>query len=377
MPETFSVIDEVAQNIESKLSADSNKKKMVLLYAFNGSGKTRLSTALEHITTQEGDSERMRVLSYNAYFEDIFHWNNDESRLYIETHNEIVNLIREQGLENEIADNFQKLTHSRIYPTFALDDGFITFGFAAGDDRTEVNIKISRGEESIFIWSVFYTVLSAAFLALDSEEDNRETALFNSLDLVVIDDPVSSIDDTRIIAVATELVQLINSSSSRNVRFLITTHHALFFNLFHNEYNRGRNDVKLHSLLLTRNASDYILNQQDDSPFAYHLVIRDEIQTAISSGNLKKYHFNLFRGILEKTANFFGYGNWRDCLEESDKAEIARLINTYSHGKLSDLESPHFPEEHKVVFARAFTSFINRCMPLRVAESGAAEAGSS
>jgi hypothetical protein len=35
----------------------------------------------------------------------------------------------------------------------------VTFSFERGNEEQEDNIKISKGEESNFIWSVFYTLL--------------------------------------------------------------------------------------------------------------------------------------------------------------------------------------------------------------------------
>jgi len=42
----FNTIEDTATKIKSDLDSNSDKKKIVLLYAFNGTGKTRLSTAI-------------------------------------------------------------------------------------------------------------------------------------------------------------------------------------------------------------------------------------------------------------------------------------------------------------------------------------------
>lgn len=368
MSEECNTIEDVAVSVASKFRSNSEKKKIVLLYAFNGVGKTRLSTIM-HNTLGSGDVPgAITVLNYNAFFEDLFTWDNDEYLLKFDPRFNIATFIRDQGLENQITDNFQLLTHSRIYPSFSLDSGHVSFNFAAGDDRSENNIKISRGEESLFVWSVFYTVLEAAISALGAEIEDRETNLFNSLEYVIIDDPVSSIDDTKIITMALALLNLIDSYEGNNVKFLITTHHALFFNILHSEYVRSRT-VKLFPLLLSKRATEFMLDEQNDSPFAYHLAIKDEIQRALDGQDLKKYHFNLFRGLLEKTANFLGYHSWDNCLVDEDKREIIRLVNFYSHGRLSDLESTHMPDEHKDTFRRAFNAFIERWRPLSTATS--------
>lgn len=353
--DTFESIKEVSNNLISKLNRSSTKNKVVLLYAFNATGKTRLSTIIDN---ELGSPNEVKVISYNAYFEDLFTWNNEDYTLRFNPYNHIIQFIIEQGLENQITDNFQKLIRSKIFPRYKLSSGFIEFSFLPGDDRSEDNIKISRGEESLFVWSVFHTFLESAILALDSPEEDRETTLFNNLEYIIIDDPVSSIDDTKIITMALELVDIISKANNK-LKFLITTHHALFFNVLHNEFNTSKK-CKLDSFLFSKYGTEFNISHQSDTPFAYHLVVKEDIQKAINDNDVKKYHFNLFRGLLEKTATFLGYRHWSECLEERNKKEIMRLVNLYSHGRLSDLESNDFPNEHRDLFEESFQIFAQR-----------------
>ena len=61
-------------------------KKVQLIYAFNGTGKTRLSSEFKkEINTGSADGEsddennlsRDKFLYYNAFTEDLFYWDND------------------------------------------------------------------------------------------------------------------------------------------------------------------------------------------------------------------------------------------------------------------------------------------------------------
>ena len=73
----------------------------------------------------------------------------------------------------------------------------------------------------------------------------------------------------------------------------------------------------------------------------------------------KKYHFNLFRTLLEKTANFLGYTHWGDCiLNKEDRVEIKRIVDLYSHSRLSDLESSYLTDTEKELFTQAFNAFV-------------------
>ena len=93
----------------------------------------------------------------------------------------------------------------------------------------------------MLIWSVFYTVLETAIDALNTPEvDNRSTQAFNDLQYIIIDDPVSSIDDTKIITMAIKLIEAIKLYQGNTVKFLITTHHALFYNVLVNSFDRMR-----------------------------------------------------------------------------------------------------------------------------------------
>ena len=68
----------------------------------------------------------------------------------------------------------------------------------------------------------------------EAEPDSRETDQFDKLEYVFIDDPVSSLDENHLIELAVSLASLIKSSRS-DLKFIITTHSALFYNVLHNE----------------------------------------------------------------------------------------------------------------------------------------------
>ena len=109
---------------------------------------------------------------------------------------------------------------------------------------------------------------------------------------------------------------------------------------------------------LYKNNQAFTCSTQGDSPFSYHLSLINLIQEAIDNGNIAKYHFNLFRNILEKTSNFLGYNNWDVCIEGPNKQEFTRLLNFYSHSRLSDIENKELSYEDKNIFQETFETFI-------------------
>jgi hypothetical protein len=52
-------------------------KNIVLIYAFNSTGKTRLSVAYKNYSKAQNEGHHAGVY-YNAYSEDLFRWENDE-----------------------------------------------------------------------------------------------------------------------------------------------------------------------------------------------------------------------------------------------------------------------------------------------------------
>lgn len=345
----FNSIEDVSDEIKNMISKNESKKNILLLYAFNATGKTRLSTLFNELYED-------KVLCFNAFTEDLFKWDNENYVFNVEPKSWIVKLILDQGLDNEITNNFKDLTNSKIEPNFNLDNGTITFDIATGDESKVDGIKISKGEESIFIWSIFYTILKDAIDNKNTKLEDRPAKEYNELEYVIIDDPISSIDDSNIIKMAVKLVNLIKSYENiivPKLKFIITTHHPMFYNVLYNSFKYNK-----VSYILSKNENEFELKKQTDSPFGYHLIVKKEIENAISINDIKKYHFNLFRSLLEKTANFLGYDNWDDCIISDKKDEFARTINVYSHGKLSELEYKELSEQDKNLFISVFESFI-------------------
>lgn len=82
----------------------------------------------------------------------------------------------------------------------------------------------------------------------------------------------------------------------------------------------------------------YEISNSNDSPFSYHLFLLNELEKAVETGQIYKYHFNFMRNILEKTSTFLGYATWGDLLSPVKGAKesyIKRILNLSSHSKHS------------------------------------------
>ena len=66
--------------LATHLRREPEDKKFILLYAHNGTGKTRLSTAFKDLgktVNAEAETDRRDTLYFNAFTEDLFNWDND------------------------------------------------------------------------------------------------------------------------------------------------------------------------------------------------------------------------------------------------------------------------------------------------------------
>lgn len=358
-------LTEIAQQLK-------DGKKIQLIYAFNGTGKTRLSrefrlmVAPKNIDTEEGqEASGVKIIYYNAFTEDLFYWDNDlefdaNRKLKIQSNSFTDWVLKEQGQDRNIIDNFQHYTDKKLTPKFNPDFSEVTFSFERGDDTHSGDIKISKGEESNFVWSVFYSFLEQVVDVLNVVEPNdRDTDQFDKLEYVFIDDPVSSLDENHLIRLAVDLAQLIKSSESE-LKFIITTHNPLFYNVLHNEFNTQDKSINYKPKVFAKyrlekleDGTHEIVDQPNDSPFSYHLYLKNEIEKAIATGSLDKYHFNFLRNILEKTSTFLGYAQWGDLLPKTDEGKPnpyeARIINISSHSKYSGEEVAILKEDDKRV----------------------------
>ena len=360
---------------ENAQTLKDTDKKVQLIYAFNGVGKTRLSREFKELVAPKTENEEaeetpIKVLYYNAFTEDLFYWDNDldedtNRKLIIHPNSFTDWIFKDQGQESNVITHFQHYTNDKLTPSF--NEGFneITFSLERGDDNTIDNIKISKGEESCLIWCVFYSLIEQIVETLNiPEEDQRDTSQFNELKYVFIDDPVSSLDENHLIELAVNIAELIRRSESK-VKFIITTHNPLFYNVLYNELELKKKNKK-------GNECCYLLNKvadgtyeldgkQGDSnrSFSYHLHLMQILQDAVDNNSIEKYHFMLLRNLYEKTANFLDYPQWSDLLPDDKKTYYNRIIQFTSHSTLSDEAVPEPTEPEKNTLRLLFKHLVD------------------
>lgn len=353
----YKKLDKVAIRLRDDLSNLENN--VVLIYAFNGTGKTRLSMEFKE-RGKKKNRNNPDTLYFNAFTEDLFYWDNDLENdsirvLKMNSTSKFFNGFKELSLESKIGVFLERYVEF----IFDIDYETWTIKFRKGDSE---NIKISRGEEVIFIWCIYLAICE---LTLDNENSYGWVKYF------YIDDPISSLDENNAIAVASDLAQILKKASDRviekvnngviekvnaPIKAVVSTHHVLFFNVMCNEL-RGFN----HKQFFFHKNRDlgYTLRATNDTPFYHHVASLSELKVAADSGNIKTHHFNTLRSILEKTSAFFGYNDFSQCIHGiDDQVLYERALNLLSHGKYSVYEPVNMNEDNKQLFERILNAFL-------------------
>jgi len=336
------------KNVAVRLRDDLNNHHFVLLYAYNGTGKTRLSMEFKDISKKRKKNPVTDTLYYNAYTEDLFHWNNDlendtQRHLIINRNSRFFEGFRELALEDKIFSFLERYADFDFRIDY--DNWVITF-----NKGEQTNIKVSRGEENIFIWCIF---LAIAELVIDDDGNGP----YNWVKFIYIDDPISSLDDNNAIGVASDLSRLLKKGKDK-VKVVISSHHSLFYNVMYNELK----NIEHKSHFLHKNGTDgYILMATNETPFFHHVALLSELKKASDDDRVNTYHFNMLRSILEKTSTFFGHDDFSACINGvEDEVLFSRALNLLSHGKYSIYQPVKMNQDNKELFNRILTAFLEK-----------------
>lgn len=347
-----------------KLRGDLGGADLLLIYAYNRTGKTRLSMEFKDEGKRK-NSGNADTLYFNAFTEDLFTWDNDLDgdavrHLRLNPDSTFFNGLKDLALDETIAGYLSR------YADFDFDIDYETWKVSFRSGGAE-NIKISRGEQNIFIWCLFMAICERMLDGHVSYQSNQ---------YLYIDDPISSLDDNNAIAVACDLVQLLSRAASRKgqygapapIKVVFSTHHALFFNVMCNELGRAKEGEpkvthKRYFLHRPNGEGAYTLRATEDTPFFHHVASLAELQLAAApgAGKLYTFHFNALRSIMEKTASFFGHADISFCLKALNTEDLAlynRALNLLSHGKYAIHEPTEMGEDNKELFRRILNDFV-------------------
>ena len=152
---------------------------------------------------EDGNVTSRDTLYFNAFTEDLFFWNNDlenDTNRFLELKSESAFFegLRELDLNSKVEAFFRNYTD--LHFDIDYDNYVVRFSRSIvieGNQQMIENIKISRGEETLFIWCFFMAICQ---LVIDKDP------AYSWVKYIYIDDPISSLDENNAIAIACDLV---------------------------------------------------------------------------------------------------------------------------------------------------------------------------
>ena len=345
--------------LDGPVNAPEQAKRFALLYAHNGVGKTQLSMAFKNLG-RIGDHRD--TLYFNAYTEDLFSWDNDlthdsDPKLVLNANSRFFDGLADMEMDNRIRPLLQRYVDF----DFQIDTDASMVRFYRPDNR-EQPIKISRGEETMFLWCFFLAIVQLAMDAASAEEDGVPPA-YSWVKYIVIDDPVSSLDEHNAITVANHLAQFL-ARKDHGIKTLISTHHPLFFNVLWNEIKEiDRKRFSPSLLRRDRTTGEYTLTYTGDKPFFHHLALLQELCQARDEGRIYTHHFNALRSLLEKASVFHGHQKFSVCIPENAEDDpgatlYGRVVNIMSHGNYSFYDPVAMLPENREHFDKVLTDLL-------------------
>ena len=379
---TYKNLKTLVGRLRDDLSSPTKSILLLLIYAYNRTGKTRLSMEFKDAgkrKTKKNPAGIPDTLYFNAFTEDLFVWENDLEgdsvrHMKLNEKSSFFNAMTELALDQTIAGYLSRYADFEFDFTYKdVPQGTETISkpdyvsFRKGD---QTNIKVSRGEQNIFIWCIFMAICERM---LDGHQS------YQGKKYLYIDDPISSLDDNNAISVACDLAKLLRRAATRKdgagapapIKVIFSSHHALFFNVMCNELGRrpdGEPTITHKRYFLHRPNGDgaYTLQGTKDTPFFHHVATLAELHLAADpdKGKLYTFHFNALRSVMEKTASFFGHPSISFCLKaldnEEDRALFNRALNLLSHGAYAIHEPTEMGEDNKALFRRILREFTKR-----------------
>jgi hypothetical protein len=341
-------LDEIARSLKD------NDARINLTYAFNATGKTQLCVSYKNATKNDDGSHA--GVYYNAYSEDLFVWDNDEDsvgggiRLNVlpSSLSKFHALLTEDNIRDKLKPYKPKYGFAFNLNKSDPEKGIESISFFIPDQNPDVPqkpIKISRGEERIFVWCFFL-----ALFEVEGWADKQASHFF-------IDDPVSSLDDHNIFVTAATIFDLIESYHEKR-KLIITTHHIGLFSILADWLFKGekadkyKKKSKLH--ILSSKGGVLTLENTRNDVLLYHLRVLQVLSVAHAAKDVRSFHFALLRQVLENIASFLGVGQFGYVLEQigiEDPEEVGRIVNALSHKKVYYYESDLMGEDNLKIFS--------------------------
>ena len=210
-------------------------------------------------------------------------------------------------------------------------------------------MKISRGEERVFVWCFFL-----AMMEVEGWADRQSRHIF-------IDDPVSSLDDNNIFVTVSTLYDLIEKHFGKR-KIIIATHHVGMFSILSDWLMKGEKSDKYKkttkATILSGKHGAVSLEKVRNDVFLYHLRVLQVLERARKENDVRAFHFALLRQLLESVSSFLGVGRISYALERigfDDAEEVARIVNSLAHKDVYYFEADLLVQDNLELFERIYS----------------------
>ena len=336
------------------------KEQIFLLYAFNATGKTRLSVEYKELCRNE--EHKQTGVYYNAFSEDLFVWNNDienaEENIRMRIVKSSLNDLHSYIDETQVSENLKPYNVKYDFDFHTNEehpeDGIEEIIFYLKDAEDKNPIKISRGEERIFIWCFFLALFDT-----EGWQDEQNEYIF-------VDDPVSSLDDHNIFVTIFTLLELIDKYCDKK-KIIITTHHIGFATILSDCLFKGeksdRYKKKSKIQLLERTDDGYVLANPKNDVLLYHLRLLQILDDAVVKDELEIYHIALLRQVLENIASFLGTGQLKYVIKQigiTNTDRVSTIVNALTHQKVYYPQMEAMVDDNKQIVREVYHTLMSK-----------------
>ncbi len=261
--------------------------------------------------------------------------------------------LKENAARKKRCSEIRELLRNASKPAEDINRILSTFGFKnfyiklvddeahyaiVREDGSEANKTLSEGEKTFIAFLYFYQTLKGT----QKEEQGAQDKI------VIIDDPVSSLDSKVLYVVSTLIKELCKERAKHKIhQMFILTHNIYFFKEVTNQ--RDSDASKSSYWIIRKNNGGSKIEQHDKNPIrTSYQMLWDDVIRAKHDPSLDVR--NTLRRIIENYFQFFGnIGKWKlvNKFEGPDREICNSLLqwtNDGSHSAFDDLYMTHNQE---------------------------------
>lgn len=309
-----------------------------------------------------GVKKNLKITICNASME-ILHNENSKHIEELSKLSDQHNLLKEE-IENKelttqkdrkklVANDFERFLSSFFYDKYTLDKDTFTLSLNSKEIENDLDKVLSDGEKTILAFCYY---LANIHNQVESENDYQKL-------LLVIDDPISSVDIDYIYQLVSIIKSYANIQGLTQQKYIILTHNLDFFNLL-----KRNNIVSKHYLL-----NEGVIQEYKDElimPYEFHLL--DLYKIANNKKEPTYTTSNSIRHVLETMCQFEGWKKDSNSLEILVKSNeeftnnlgISSLMHDLSHGgtRFEFIQN----REQLINSCKAVIEYINRKYPKQI-----------